>query len=255
MNTYEVWKRRTIGILKTQRVSCSGIQHIPKSGAAVLAPNHLNWKDVFFLAAMVPRQVHYVATYELFDTRRCYEYSVDYIMQKVGHWFKIPANFIGRNLAGIISHRVRAVGAIPVKRGGSTKEMFEAVEDGLKNGQVVCVFPEGGTGVVGTLKKFKKGLAKIVYDLMEQGYGRIPVLPAAIKGTNRCLFPCRLLSLHFGPSLNIEDHLKETPRETLNRFTEQLWEAVYSLLFTESKTFQNSKQIVNREVHERHELV
>ena len=230
MNAYEIWRRRTISVIKTQHVSCCGLQFIPQSGAAILAPNHLNWKDVFFLSALIPRQIHYVGTYELFDTARCYDYSVDYMMEKIGHWFKVPAEFIGRNLAGIISHRVRAVGAIPVNRGGSVKEMFEAVTDGLKHGKLVCIFPEGGTGVVGRLKKFKKGLAKIVYDLLEEGQDRIPVLPAAIKGTNRCYFPRRLLSLRIGSPLYIEDHLDKTPRETLIRFTELLWQGVNRLL-------------------------
>ena len=231
MNAYEIWKRRTIGVVKTQRVSISGLGFIPNSGAAILAPNHLNWKDVFFLSALVPRQIHYVGTYELFDTRRCYEYSVDYMLQKIGHWFLVPAEFFGRNIAPIISHRVRSVGAIPVKRGGSTKEMFEEVENGLKNGKLVCLFPEGGTGIVGKLIKFKRGIAKIVYDLLEEGYGNIPVIPAAIRGTHKFFLPQRSLSLSIGPSLRIEDHVAGTPRETLNKFTERLWEAVYRLLF------------------------
>jgi len=67
MNSYEVWARRTLGVLRTQRISVSGLNFIPKTGAGILAPNHLNWKDVFFLSALIPRQVHYVGTYELFD--------------------------------------------------------------------------------------------------------------------------------------------------------------------------------------------
>ncbi len=230
MNAYEVWRRRTIGVVKTQRVSVLGLKFLPMTGAAILAPNHLNWKDVFFLSAMIPRQIHYVGTYELFDTQRCYEYSVDYMKQKIGHWFRMPTEFIGRSLAGIISHRVRAVGAIPVKRGGSTKEMFESVESGLRRGKLVCIFPEGGTGVVGKLKKFKKGISKVVYDLWEEGGGRIPVLPAAIQGTNRFFLPKRSLSLHIAAPVFIEDHLGESPKDTMIRFTERIWKEVYRLL-------------------------
>ena len=231
MNAYEVWKRRTLSVVKTQKVTVSGLRFVPSTGAAILAPNHLNWKDVFFLAALIPRQIHYVGTYELFDTHRCYEYSVDYMMQKIGHWFRMPAEFLGRSMAGVISHRMRAVGAIPVKRGGSTKEMFEEVETGLKQNKLVCLFPEGGTGVVGKLQKFKKGLSKIVYDLWREGHSRIPVLPAAIRGTEKYFLPRRPLALHIGPPLHIEDHITSSPHETLIRFTERLWESVYSLLF------------------------
>jgi 1-acyl-sn-glycerol-3-phosphate acyltransferase len=231
MNLYEVWQRRTVGIVKTQRISISGTEYIPASGSAIIAPNHLNWKDIFFLSALIPRQIHYVATYELFDTKRCYEYCVDYMMQKVGRWLKVPSEFLGRNIAGIVSHRVRALGAVPVNRQGSAKEMFQSIESSLKNGQFVCLFPEGGTGFVGRLKKFKKGISKIVYDLWQEGYGRIPVLPAAIEGTDKFYMPRRPLSLRIGSPLYIEDHIEVSPRQTLIRFTEQLWQAVYDLLF------------------------
>ena len=231
MNLYDIWKRRTEGIVKTQRIAISGLKYLPTSGSAVLAPNHLNWKDIFFLSAMIPRQIHYVATYELFDTQMCFEYTFDYMRQKIGDWFTIPAEFIGRNMAGIISNRVQALGAIPVKRGGATKEMFESVENSLKLGRCVCVFPEGGTGLVDRLVKFKKGLSKIVYDLRNEGYGRIPVLPAAIKGTDKFIFPKSLLSLQIGPPLYIEDFIEDSDRQTLIRFTEHLWQAVYRLMF------------------------
>ncbi len=235
MNSYEVWVRRTLGVLRTQRISVSGLNFIPKTGAGVLAPNHLNWKDVFFLSALIPRQIHYVGTYELFDNKKCCEYVTDYILQRFGRGVKIPAKFLGSRLAGIISHRIKAVGAVPVKRGGSTKKMFESVKDSLRNGKLVCLFPEGGTGMVGKLKKFKKGLSKIVYDLWEEGYERIPVFPASIKGTNKFFLPKRHLSLKIGLPLHIEDYLEKSPRETLVRFTEHLWQAVYNLLFDDKE--------------------
>ncbi len=240
MNAYEVWKRRSISVLKTQRIAVSGLKLLPQHGPGILAPNHLNWKDVFFLGALIPRQIHFVGTYELFDTERCYEYSVDYMIQKVGHWFRIPAEFLGKNLAPIISHRIRAVGAIPVKRSGLPKHMFESVESGLREKKLVCVFPEGGTGIVGKLKKFKRGLAKIVYDLREEGCGSIPVFPAAIRGTHRFFRPHRTLSLDIGPPLHIEDHIQGSYRETLSQFTDHLWEEVYNLLFPNGEETRNS---------------
>lgn len=230
MNAYEVWRRRTIGVVRTQRVSVLGLEFLPTTGAAILAPNHLNWKDVFFLSAMVPRQIHYVGAYELFDTRRCYEYVSDYMMQRLGHWFKLPAEFLSRYIAGIISHRVRAVGAIPVKRGGSVKEMFESVKNVLKKEKLICIFPEGGTGKEGRLLKFKRGISKIVYDLWEEGHDGISVLPAAIQGTNRFLLPKRSLSIQIAAPLFIEDHLGDSPKETMIRFTERLWKEVSCLL-------------------------
>ncbi len=235
MNAYEIWKRRTIGVLKTQRISVSGLELLPQNGPGILAPNHLNWKDVFFLGAMVPRQIHFVGVYELFDAKQCYKYSVDYMKQKAGKWFQVPAEFIGRNLANVISRRMHDVGAIPVKRKGLTKDMFESVESGLKEKKLVCLFPEGGTGVVGKLKEFKKGIAKIVYDLLKEGCGHIPVFPTAIRGTHRFFLPNRSLSLEIGQPLHIEDHIQDSYQETLDRFTEHLRESVYNLLFKDGE--------------------
>jgi 1-acyl-sn-glycerol-3-phosphate acyltransferase len=134
-------------------------------------------------------------------------------------------------MANIISHRVREVGAIPVNRVGYVKRMFESVEKNLKIGKLVCIFPEGGTGLAGKLKKFKKGLAKVVYDLHQEGYHKIPVFPAAIKGTEKFYFPNRKLSLTLGYPLHIDDYMMHSQQETLVQFTEQLWRSVHDLLF------------------------
>ena len=235
MSKYFTWKKRTIGVVKTLRLDIRGLEHIPDTGAAIIAPNHVNWKDIFFLSAVITRQIHFIGTYELFDTHRCYEYCLDYIDQKVGKWFKFPAEILSRSMANIISHRVREVGAIPVNRVGYVKRMFESVEKNLKIGKLVCIFPEGGTGFAGKLKKFKKGLAKIVYDLHQEGYHKIPVIPAAIKGTEKFYFPNRKLSLTLGFPLHIDDYMMHSQQETLIQFTEQLWRAVHDLLF-ESKS-------------------
>lgn len=230
MNSYEIWRKRTLAIVKTQRISISGLEYLPPSGAAILAPNHINWKDIFFLSAIIPRQIHFIGAYELFDKRRCFKYVYDYMIQEIGNWFKIPSEFISHSLASIISNRMREVGAIPVKRGGLVKEMFKSVENSLKKEQLVGVFPEGGSNMTGKLKNFKRGLSKIVYDLWREGYENISVLPAAIKGTEKIFMPNRSLSLKIGSPLFIENHIKESSKETMILFTERLWDAVHRLL-------------------------
>ncbi len=230
MTTYAVWRRRTISIVKTQRMTISGLDYIPRRGAVILAPNHLNWKDIFLLAAMIPRQIHFVATYELFDAHRCASYAADYMAQRLGKWCKVPATALSQSLGRLISHRVRALGAIPVKRGGLVKRMFSAVEAGLKSGQVVCIFPEGGTGVTGRLREFKKGLSKVVLDLWNDGNRLVPVLPIAITGTDAILCPCRRLFIRIAPPLHIGKYISDSQNETLNRFTRKLRDEVARLL-------------------------
>ena len=180
MNHYDTWKRRILGVLKTENVNVSGLHNIPKSGAAILAPNHLNWKDIFFLTAVIPRQIHFVGSHEIFDKRECYEYVSDYMKQKMGNEFAIPLEIISACISRIISTRIKDLGAISVKRGGSAKSMFENVEKSLKEKKLICIFPEGRTGYEGRLLRFKKGISKIVYDLWTEGFENISVVPAVI---------------------------------------------------------------------------
>ena len=230
MNLYEIWQRRTIGMVKTQNVTIAGSHLLPSHGASILAPNHLNWKDIFFLSAIVPRQIHYVATYELFNVERCFEYIRKYMVENIGKWFRVPSNYLGQFLADIIAHRVEQLGAIPVNRGGISKEMFESVKKGLREEKMVCIFPEGGTGWAHKMRQFKMGLSKIVYDLWEEGYCNIPVYPVAIHGTQRMLMPKHKLALHIGFPLQVDDFITKNSRETFVHFTQNLWEAVHSLL-------------------------
>jgi 1-acyl-sn-glycerol-3-phosphate acyltransferase len=234
MNLYEIWQRRTIGMVKTQNLSIAGTQLLPAHGASILAPNHLNWKDIFLLSAVVPRQIHYVATYELFDVQCCYQYIRKYMMEKIGDWFQIPSNYLGLFLAGIITHRVKQLGAIPVHRGYISKGMFESVKKGLREERMICIFPEGGTGWADKMKEFKMGLSKIVYDLWVEGYRKIPVYPVAIHGTQKVLMPKHKLSLRVGLPLQVDDYITVNTRETLVRFTQNLWEAVHTLFIKTS---------------------
>ena len=66
-NLYDSWQRRSEWMVHTQRISVTGLHHIPENGAAVLAANHINWKDIFFIAGIVPRRISFVSTAELLD--------------------------------------------------------------------------------------------------------------------------------------------------------------------------------------------
>jgi 1-acyl-sn-glycerol-3-phosphate acyltransferase len=50
------------------RVRLYGLEHLPKTGPAVLIPKHQQWWDVPLLAAYLPRPLLFLAKKELFDT-------------------------------------------------------------------------------------------------------------------------------------------------------------------------------------------
>src|SRR4051794_41668374 len=69
------------------RVRVEGIEHVPDHGPAILASNHLSFSDSIFLPLVLRRRVTFVAKAEYFEDPKT-------------AWF------------------FRAVGQIPVKRGG-----------------------------------------------------------------------------------------------------------------------------------------
>jgi len=129
------------------RVRISGVQHIPSEGPAILAPNHKNFLDAFFLGIATRRHVRYMAKVEL---------------------FKGP-------LGGLFLR----LGAFPVRRGEADAEALDTAREILDAGGLVVVFPEG-TRVerADALGSPHHGAGRLA---LETG---APIVPAAITGTS-----------------------------------------------------------------------
>ena len=93
------------------RMHVSGAEHIPKSGAAIIAPNHKSFWDSFFIAVCTRRHVRYMAKTELIEAR------------------------YGRLLVRL--------GAFPVRRGRSDADALETARVVLEQGGLLALFPEG----------------------------------------------------------------------------------------------------------------
>src|SRR6185503_17566378 len=88
-----------------------GADHIPREGAAVIAPNHKSFYDSFFLALATPRPMRFMAKNEL-----------------IAPWYG--------------AYLVR-LGAFPVRRGESDEEALETAREILRQGGLLALFPEG----------------------------------------------------------------------------------------------------------------
>jgi 1-acyl-sn-glycerol-3-phosphate acyltransferase len=128
------------------RVRISGAEHIPREGAAIIAPNHKSFVDAFFVAIATRRHVRYMAKAELF-----------------------------RGPLGWLFPRL---GAFPVRRGETDAEAIETARLILEQGGLLVVFPEG-TRVeeADALGSPHHGAGRLA---LESG---APVIPAAITGT------------------------------------------------------------------------
>jgi len=131
------------------RVRVEGLEHVPASGPAILASNHLSFSDSIFLPLVLRRRVTFVAKAEYFDDPKT-------------AWF------------------FRAVGQIPIRRDGGTASQgaLDAATDVLQRGQLFGIYPEGTRSPDGRLYKGKTGIARLAL-----GNG-VPVVAVAMIGTD-----------------------------------------------------------------------
>lgn len=160
-----------------------GLSHVPATGGAILAGNHLSVSDQLFLGAVVPRQVHYWAKEEYFD----------------------QPGLKGRALSTLM----HGLGSIPVHREGGRAALhaLDAAVPVLKSGELVGIFPEGTRSLDGKLYRGRTGVARLAMD------AGVPVVPVGFAGTHVVqphghIFPKfsvgrrAHVSLRFGPAMD-----------------------------------------------------
>ncbi|MGI9428522.1 MAG: MFS transporter, partial [Bythopirellula sp.] len=116
--------------------------NLPDEGAALLTPNHVSWLDGLLLVAVSSRPVRLIITGDL-----------------VTRWW-------ARGLA-------RIMGAIPISRRNpkAAHKSMEAARKALNNGELVCIFPEGGISRSGTLQQFRHSTLDVLKGT------QAPILP------------------------------------------------------------------------------
>jgi acyl-[acyl-carrier-protein]-phospholipid O-acyltransferase/long-chain-fatty-acid--[acyl-carrier-protein] ligase len=123
------------------RVRIEGLQNLPDTGPALLVSNHISWLDGVMLITMTSRPIRFVgyAPY----TRVWY-----------------------------LSWLARIFSVIPVDVSpSSAKGAVKAVRQALADGELVCIFPEGGISRTGQIQTFKPGMM-----LMLKG-SEAPIIP------------------------------------------------------------------------------
>ena len=130
------------------RVRVEGAENLPGEGPVILASNHLSFSDSIFLPLVMRRRVTFVAKAEYFEDPKT-------------AWF------------------FRAVGQIPVKRGGgsASARALESAREVLENGKVFGIYPEGTRSPDGRLYKGHTGVARLA---LQTG---APVVAVAMVGT------------------------------------------------------------------------
>ena len=126
------------------RIDRKGFDNIPEEGPAILACNHVSFVDAVILGGSVRRPVRFVMYHTI---------------------FKIPVlNFIFRT--------AKAIPIAPAKEDEKLLQAaYDAIEKALAEGELVCIFPEGGLTPDGSIQAFKPGIERLVQR------SPVPVVP------------------------------------------------------------------------------
>jgi 1-acyl-sn-glycerol-3-phosphate acyltransferase len=132
-----------------------GKHHVPKSGAAILASNHLSFSDSIFLPLKVSRPVTFLAKSDYFTGKG--------IKGAVVRWF------------------FKATGQLPIDRSGG-KASEDSLNTGLgvlERGLLLGIYPEGTRSPDGKLYRGRTGIARMVLQ------AKVPVVPVAMIDTEK----------------------------------------------------------------------
>ena len=107
------------------QIDVQGIQNIPSSGGVLLLGNHISFVDWAMVQIACPRPVKFVMLKSIYDKKHL-------------NWiFKV-------------------FGCIPIAS-ASSRQSLELIGDLLSQGEVICLFPEGGISRNGHLSEFRRG--------------------------------------------------------------------------------------------------
>jgi 1-acyl-sn-glycerol-3-phosphate acyltransferase len=120
--------------------------------------NHISFMDPLIIMGCVRRPVRFVMYYKIFATP-------------------------------VVKYVFRAAKAIPIagaKEDAAIMEhAFATVDKELDDGNIVCIFPEGGITRDGAIQRFRPGMERIL------GQRPVPVVPLALRGLWGSLFSRR----------------------------------------------------------------
>lgn len=131
------------------RIKLKNMDEIPEEGGALLVCNHVSYVDAMVIAGSIRRPVRFVMDYKI---------------------FRIP----------VFGFIFRTAGAIPIAPRKADEKVYEAafakIAEYLRDGEIVCIFPEGMLTPDGDMSAFKPGVDRILAETP------VPVVPMGLSG-------------------------------------------------------------------------
>ncbi len=146
------------------RLRLEGHEHVPDEGPAVLVCNHVSFVDWLVIAGSIRRPARFVMDHRIAATP----------------------------LVSILFRHAKTIPIAPQREDPAMMERaFARVAEELREGELVCIFPEGKLTADGRMNPFRPGIERIV------GETPVPVVPMALDGLWGSIF-----SRKDGPALS-----------------------------------------------------
>ncbi len=129
------------------KLTIRGSENIPEKGPALIISNHVSFVDGLLLSASSSRMIRFMLTSDFY--RRP-------ILHRIFKWLnfiEVPDH-----------HKPKGI-----------KAAIEQAKEALRNGDIVCIFPEGKLTINGVMGEFKKGFQKMIPKEID-----VPIIPIHI---------------------------------------------------------------------------
>jgi acyl-[acyl-carrier-protein]-phospholipid O-acyltransferase/long-chain-fatty-acid--[acyl-carrier-protein] ligase len=136
------------------RLDVEGRENVPARGGALLTPNHVSMADAVLLIASIDRPIRFLM-------------------------------FKGSYEHPLVKPFAKIMGVIPIASDQGPREMIHSLRmatDALKNGEVVCIFPEGQMTRIGQMLPFRRGMERIIKGV------DVPIIPVNLDGVWGSIF-------------------------------------------------------------------
>jgi acyl-[acyl-carrier-protein]-phospholipid O-acyltransferase/long-chain-fatty-acid--[acyl-carrier-protein] ligase len=136
------------------RLDVVGRENVPARGGALLTPNHVSMADAVLLIASIDRPIRFLMF------RGSYEHP-------------------------LVKPFAKIMGVIPIASDQGPREMLHSLRlatEALKNGEVVCIFPEGQMTRIGQMMPFRRGMERIIKGV------DVPIIPVNLDGVWGSIF-------------------------------------------------------------------